>query len=182
MVFNRRYDRFERSYQLGLHKYLGRKSFTYATLVLFFLATYGINLVLPTGFIPNEDQGMIYVNVDAPPGATVERSEKVLNQIQAALLPFDEIESISTLAGYSLMTETEGASYGMGMINLKAWNERDQGVEELMQLYKERTSHIKDADIQFFLPPSVPGLVMPVGLSFVYRTRLQAISMICGSG
>ena len=119
-------------------------------------------LVLPTGFIPNEDQGMIYVNVDAPPGATVERSEKVLNQIQAALLPFDEIESISTLAGYSLMTETEGASYGMGMINLKAWDERDKGVEELMQLYKERTSHIKDADIQFFLPPSVPGSVTPV--------------------
>lgn len=169
VVFNRRYDRFERSYQLGLHKYLGRKSFTYATLVLFFLATYGINLVLPTGFIPNEGQGMIYVNVDAPPGATVERSEKVLNQIQAALLPFDEIESISTLAGYSLMTETEGASYGMGMINLKAWDERDKGVEELMQLYKERTSHIKDADIQFFLPPSVPGF----GNASGFELRLQ---------
>ena len=99
----------------------------------------------------------------------MERSEKVLNQIQAALLPFDEIESISTLAGYSLMTETEGASYGMGMINLKAWNERDKGVEELMQLYKERTSHIKDADIQFFLPPSVPGF----GNASGFELRLQ---------
>jgi hydrophobic/amphiphilic exporter-1 (mainly G- bacteria), HAE1 family len=180
VVFNRRYDRFERSYQLGLHKYLGRKSFTYATLVLFFLATYGINLVLPTGFIPNEDQGMIYVNVDAPPGATVERSEKVLNQIQAALLPFDEIESISTLAGYSLMTETEGASYGMGMINLKAWDERDKGVEELMQLYKERTSHIKDADIQFFLPPSVPGFGNASGFELRLQDKTAYRSLYCG--
>ena len=148
---------------------MSRKSLTYITLVLFFLATYGINFVLPTGFIPNEDQGMIYVNVDAPPGATVERSEKVLNEIQAALLPFDEIESISTLAGYSLMTETEGASYGMGMINLKPWSERDQSVDELMQVYKDRTSYIKDADIQFFLPPSVPGF----GNASGFELRLQ---------
>jgi HAE1 family hydrophobic/amphiphilic exporter-1 len=169
VVFNRGYDRFERRYDLGLHKYLGRKFFTYATLVIFLLATYGMNLILPTGFIPNEDQGMVYVNVDAPPGATVERSEKVLNEIQAALLPFDEIESISTLAGYSLMTETEGASYGMGMINLKPWSEREQGVNELLQVYKDRTSHIKDADIQFFLPPSVPGF----GNASGFELRLQ---------
>ena len=55
VVFNRGYNRFERRYHLGLHKYLSRKSLTYITLVLFFLATYGINFVLPTGFIPNED-------------------------------------------------------------------------------------------------------------------------------
>lgn len=169
VVFNRGYDRFERRYDLGLHKYLGRKFFTYATLVIFLLATYGMNLILPTGFIPNEDQGMVYVNVDAPPGATVERSEKVLNEIQAALLPFDEIESISTLAGYSLMTETEGASYGMGMINLKPWSEREQGVNELLQVYKDRTSYIKDADIHFFLPPSVPGF----GNASGFELRLQ---------
>ena len=77
VVFNRGYNRFERRYHLGLHKYLSRKSLTYITLVLFFLATYGINFVLPTGFIPNEDQGMIYVNVDAPPGATVAHCLKV---------------------------------------------------------------------------------------------------------
>ena len=169
VVFNRGYDRFERRYDLGLHKYLGRKFFTYATLVIFLLATYGMNLILPTGFIPNEDQGMVYVNVDAPPGATVERREKVVNEMQAALLPFDEIESISTLAGYSLMTETEGASYGMGMINLKPWSEREQGVNELLQVYKDRTSHIKDADIQFFLPPSVPGF----GNASGFELRLQ---------
>ena len=52
------------------------------------------------------------------PDATLERSEAALNKVQAALLPLEEVETISTLAGYSLMTETEGASFGMGMINL----------------------------------------------------------------
>lgn len=76
IFFNRRYDRFEKKYNIGLHKYLSRKIITYATLIIFFLATFGMSQVLPSGFIPNEDQGMIYVNVDAPPGATLERSEK----------------------------------------------------------------------------------------------------------
>jgi len=100
---------------------------------------------------------MIYVNVDAPPGATLERSEAALNKVQAAILPLEEVETISTLAGYSLMTETEGASFGMGMINLKPWDEREKTADELVREYTERVSHIKDADIQFFLPPTVPG-------------------------
>ena len=169
IFFNRRYDRFEKKYNIGLHKYLSRKIITYATLIIFFLATFGMSQVLPSGFIPNEDQGMIYVNVDAPPGATLERSEKALNAVQAALLPFKEIESISTLAGYSLMTETEGANFGMGMINLTPWSERDQTAAELIEIYKDRTSHIKDADIQFFLPPTVPGF----GNASGFELRLQ---------
>lgn len=174
IVFNRGYDRFERRYNIGLKKYLGRKFFTYATLILFFLATWGMSSILPTGFIPNEDQGMIYVNVNTPPGATLERSEKALNQIQAALLPMDEIETISTLAGYSLMTETEDASYGMGMINLKPWNERDKTAAELLEVYAERTAHIKDAEIQYFLPPTVPGFGNASGFELRLQDRTAA--------
>ncbi len=135
----------------------------------FCLATWGMTFVLPSGFIPNEDQGMIYVNVDAPPGATLERSEAALNKVQAALLPLEEVETISTLAGYSLMTETEGASFGMGMINLTPWDQREQTAAELMSVYADRVAHIKDADIQFFLPPTVPGF----GNASGFELRLQ---------
>lgn len=167
--FNKRYDKLERRYKVNLRLFLNRRVLTYATLLIFCLATWGMTFVLPSGFIPNEDQGMIYVNVDAPPGATLERSEAALNKVQAALLPLEEVETISTLAGYSLMTETEGASFGMGMINLKPWNEREQTAEELMRIYAERVSHIKDADIQFFLPPTVPGF----GNASGFELRLQ---------
>ncbi|WP_459189169.1 efflux RND transporter permease subunit [Parabacteroides sp. APC149_11_2_Y6] len=167
--FNKRYDKLERRYKVNLRLFLNRRVLTYATLLIFCLATWGMTFVLPSGFIPNEDQGMIYVNVDAPPGATLERSEAALNKVQAALLPLEEVETISTLAGYSLMTETEGASFGMGMINLKPWNEREQTAEELMRVYAERVSHIKDADIQFFLPPTVPGF----GNASGFELRLQ---------
>ena len=167
--FNRRYDFLERRYRLNLRWFLNRRMLTYATLILFCLATWGMTFVLPSGFIPNEDQGMIYVNVDAPPGATLERSEAALNKVQAALLPLEEVETISTLAGYSLMTETEGASFGMGMINLTPWDQREQTAEELMSVYADRVAHIKDADIQFFLPPTVPGF----GNASGFELRLQ---------
>ena len=168
-AFNKRYERFESGYGRGLKHFLGRRFFTYATLIVFFLATWGMSSILPAGFIPNEDQSMIYVNVDTPPGATLERSEAALSSVQAALLPFDEVESVSTLAGYSLMTETEGASFGMGMINLTPWSERDKSADELMSTFADRTSHIKDAQIQFFLPPSVPGF----GNASGFELRLQ---------
>lgn len=167
--FNRRYECLEIGYGRSLEKFLGYRAITVIVLLLFVFATWGISMVLPSGFIPNEDQGMIYVNVDSPPGATLERSEATLNKIQAELLPLDEVENVSTLAGYSLMTETEGASFGMGMINLVPWNEREYTASELVDQYKERVSHITDADIQFFLPPTVPGF----GNASGFELRLQ---------
>lgn len=167
--FNRWYERTERKYADMLGRFLSRTANTIAVLLLFIAAIWGITLVLPSGFIPNEDQGMIYVNVDSPPGATLERSEATLNRIQAALLPLDEVENISTLAGYSLMTETEGASFGMGMISLVPWDKRDKTADELIEEYRSRTSHITEADIQFFLPPTVPGF----GNASGFELRLQ---------
>lgn len=167
--FNRRYERFEDAYGRGLGRFLGRRWLSWATLLFFGLATWGMSVLLPAGFIPNEDQSMVYVNVDAPPGATLERSDEALQQVQAALLPMAEVESVSTLAGYSLMTETEGASYGMGMVNLTPWGERDKSAEELAGEFAARTAHIKDAEVQFFLPPSIPGF----GNAGGFELRLQ---------
>ncbi|WP_209331663.1 efflux RND transporter permease subunit [Lunatimonas salinarum] len=167
--FNVRYDRFSSQYGKLIGGTAGRKSVTFGILVLFFLLTFGAASILPTGFIPNEDQGMVYVAVTTPPGSTVERTQQIMDDIQAALLPFDEVETISTLAGFSLLTETAGASFGMGMINLVGWGERDQNVNELITKYQDRTSHITGAEIQFFSPPPVPGF----GNASGFELRLQ---------
>ncbi|HSJ69707.1 MAG TPA: efflux RND transporter permease subunit, partial [Anditalea sp.] len=167
--FNHQYDKLSTKYARILKLISGRQAITFAILGIFFVATYGMSSVLPTGFIPTEDQGMIYVNVTTPPGATVERTKTILDEVQAALLPLDEVETISTLAGYSLMTETAGASYGMGMINLVGWGDREDNVPALIEEYKERTAHISGAEIQFFSPPTVPGF----GNASGFELRLQ---------
>lgn len=155
--FNKRYDRTEKTYGNLITRIAGRKLVTLAMFVFFCLATWGISTVLPSGFIPTEDQGMIYVNVTTPPGATVERTEKVLDDVQQMAAKLPGVENISTLAGYSLLSDISGASYGMGMINLSAWDKRKQSVPDIIRSLQEKTRPISDASIEYFAPPTVPG-------------------------
>ncbi|MBC6989699.1 efflux RND transporter permease subunit [Hymenobacter sp. BT491] len=155
--FNRGYAAFSARYQQLVSFVARRRAITIGLFLFFCAATWGVSAILPGGFIPTEDQGMIYVNVTTPPGATVERTDRVLDKIQQATKGIDAVESVSNLAGYSLMSEVAGASYGMGMINLKPWEERKESVSEIITLLEAKTKGITDAQIQFFPPPTVPG-------------------------
>ena len=155
--FNRYYDSIALKYRKLLDLIINRRVITIGVLALFSFATWGIGKVLPTGFIPTEDQGTIYVNVTTPVGATLERTEKVMNQIDDIAKTIVEIESSSTLAGFSMMTDGSGASFGMSTISLKPWKDRKKTADDIIALLQEKTSHIKDAEIQFFPPPAVPG-------------------------
>ncbi len=155
--FNVGFGKVENSYKGVVRKTAGRRVLTISTLLIFCAATFGISMVLPGGFIPNEDQGMVYVNVNTPAGATLERTEKVMDQVQQAASTIDAVENVTTLAGYSLVSEVAGASYGMGMINLATWKSRSVSVTEVIEMLKEKTKHIQDANIEFFPPPTVPG-------------------------
>jgi len=155
--FNKRYDWLNNSYARLIGKIAGRRVITVVLLLIFFVATWGISTILPSGFIPTEDQGMIYVNVTTPAGSTVERTEEVLTEIQRQTKSIGAIESVSTLSGYSLVNEVAGASYGMAMINLKGWDERKESLDEVIKQLEDKTKNIGDASIQFFPPPTVPG-------------------------
>lgn len=156
-AFNRRYESLAGKYAGLIKKIAGRRVVTFALLLFFSFSTWGLSTILPSGFIPTEDQGMIYLNVTAPPGATLERTEDVVNKIQQATKDMEEVESISTLAGFSILSDVAGASYGMGMINLKPWDERKRSLAETIKELETRTKDITDASIQFFPPPAVPG-------------------------
>ncbi|MET3880556.1 HAE1 family hydrophobic/amphiphilic exporter-1 [Chitinophaga sp. OAE865] len=156
-AFNKGYNATENKYAKLISFIAGRRLITLACLIFFFAATWGVSAILPSGFIPTEDQGMIYVNVTTPPGATVERTEAILDQVQAIAAELGEVESVSTLAGYSLVNEVAGASYGMGMVNLKSWDERKASVQDIIEILQKKTAAIADASIEFFPPPTVPG-------------------------
>lgn len=164
--FNNRYHNLEMGYKGLLGKIAPKRGMTTGILALFFLLTWGAAAVLPGGFIPTEDQGMVYVNITTPPGATMERTEKVLDEVQRIASTMPQVENVTTLAGYSLLTETAGASYGMGMIGLKPWDDREEKVPEIMAILREKTAHLKDAAIEFFPPPAVPGFGNASGFEF----------------
>lgn len=154
--FNRGYDGMLGKYKSLLLGITGRRVVIIGLLGLFFAATWGVSSLLPSGFIPEEDQGMIYVNVTTPAGATLERTEKVLDQLERIASKEDGVESVSTLAGYNLMNDIAGACYGMVMINLKPWDQR-RHVKEVIAALTAKSGSISDASIQFFAPPTVPG-------------------------
>ena len=155
--FNRRFEALASRYQGLLSRTAARRVLTLGLLAAFVAGTWGVSRILPAGFIPTEDQGMVYVNVTTPAGATVERTEAVLAQVQRIAQKMKPVESVSTLAGYSLVNEVAGSSYGMGMINLKGWDERQQSVGDIIKELEKKTAGIADADIQFLPPPTVPG-------------------------
>lgn len=155
--FNNWFDNVTSKYIKVLVKFADRTSVTVGLLVLFCLFTWGTSKFLPSGFIPSEDQGMVYVSVTTPQGATVERTEKVLDEVTKAAKGIQGVDNVTTLAGYSIVTEIAGASYGMGMINLKDWSDRDISVNDFIALLSEKTKGISDAQIEIFAPPTVPG-------------------------
>lgn len=155
--FNYYYNSVSNKYKNILSVIINRRVITLTVLIGFSMATWGVGKVLPTGFIPTEDQGTIYANVTTPVGATLERTEDVMKEIDEVAKTIDEVESTSSLAGFSMMTDGSGASFGMSTISLKAWKNRKKTANDIIALLQEKTKHIKDAEIQFFPPPAVPG-------------------------
>lgn len=155
--FNRWYEGLSGRYQRLLNLIVNRRVITFAILILFCGLTGFFARLVPGGFIPNEDQGTIYANITTPSGATLERTEKVVDAIQQAAQQLEAVASVSSLAGYSVLSEGTGASYGMNLISLKKWDDRSVSDQELIAQLKEKTRSIKDANIEFFTPPPVPG-------------------------
>jgi len=155
--FNNWYNGLAEKYKSLLEIIANRKLITFLILLVFCMASGFLGNILPTGFIPNEDQGTIYANIITPSGATLERTESVVDAIQQAANKTEGVQSVSTLAGFSLLSDGSGASFGMNLISLKNWNERKKSDKEIIELLRENTKHIKDAKIEFFTPPPIPG-------------------------
>ncbi len=155
--FNRWYEGLSGRYQRLLSVIVNRRVITFGLLVLFCGLTGLFTRLVPGGFIPNEDQGTIYANITTPSGATLERTEKVVDAIQRTAQELDAVASVSSLAGYSVLSEGTGASYGMNLISLRKWSDRRHADQDIIDSLKERTRPIKDATIEFFTPPPVPG-------------------------
>lgn len=155
--FNTGFERLTNGYVGILSKFATKTTVTFGLLFLFVGLTFVTSKFLPTGFIPMEDQGMVYVSVTTPQGATVERTEKVLDEVTVIAKKINGVENVTTLAGYSIVTEIAGSSYGMAMINLKDWKERNISVNDLIAELSDKTKSIADAQIEIFAPPTVPG-------------------------
>ena len=124
-----------------------------------------VNKVLPSGFIPLEDQGVIYGIIQTPPGSTLEYTNAKARELQAICKEFDEITSVTSLAGYEILTEGRGSNAGTCLINLKPWAERELTSKEIIERLEEKGLEIANVKLEFFEPPAVPGFGAAGGFS-----------------
>ncbi len=157
-------DKFNLAFDATTNKYMGllklivnRRVVTFVLLGGFCAGIWFTQSSLPSGFIPSEDQGMIYAIIQTPPGTTLERTNDVTKHLQKLAEEIEGIKSVSALAGYEVLTEGRGSNAGTCLINLKPWDDRKQTVREVMHELEKKAAEIPGANIEFFDPPAVPG-------------------------
>lgn len=112
-----------------------------------------------TGFVPQEDQGTIMLNVSTSPGNSLTETNKVMDKVQAILQKTPEVDHFSRITGYGLISG-QGTSYGTAIIKLKTWDERkgkEHNVDAVMERLNRQLSEIKEAQIFCFQPAMIPG-------------------------
>lgn len=133
---------------------------------LIFLA----NKKMPTGFVPNEDRGIIFVNVELPPAASMERTYSVMKELTNKMEAINGIKGITFYTGSSFFSGS-GSNYGLGFISLDNFEKRkgkeQLSVDVLIKKLFGLASTIPDANIIFFSPPSVPGYGASSGFNIV---------------
>jgi len=163
--FNSVFEKITGRYVGLLRIIANRRVITFGILGAFCVGIYISADRLPSGFIPSEDQGMIYAIIQTPPGTTLERTNDVAKRLQSKAEEVEGIQSVSALAGYEVLTEGRGSNAGTCLINLKPWDDRKHNVKEIILELEEKAKEIPGATIEFFDPPAVPGYGAAGGFS-----------------
>ncbi len=164
-AFNLGVEKVTSGYTAILGLLVPRRLMTLLVIAGFGYGIFLVNNVLPSGFIPLEDQGIIYGIIQTPPGSTLEYTNSKSHELQAICKGFDEITSVSSIAGYEVLTEGRGSNAGTCIINLKPWADRKLTSKELIEALEEKGREIANVKLEFFEPPAVPGFGAAGGFS-----------------
>jgi len=156
-AFNNWFFRLTGRYQTVMTKVVTRKVAIFGVLGIFCVATYFLSNSVPSGFIPNEDQGMIYAIIQTPPGSTLERTNQISEKLEKICEEIEGVKSVSALAGYEVLTEGTGSNSGTCLINLKDWKDRKNSAQDIIKELEEKSKDMPGAMIEFFQPPAIPG-------------------------
>jgi HAE1 family hydrophobic/amphiphilic exporter-1 len=163
--FNAWFERVTGAYVGLLKRIVNRWVLTLVTLIVAVVAVQVIGSRLPAGFIPAEDQGMIYAIIQTPPGSTLERTSAKSTELQQIAKTIEGVESVSSLAGYEVLTEGRGSNAGTCLINLKNWSKRKMTAPQIIAELEHRCKAIAGVTIEFYEPPAVPGYGAAGGFS-----------------
>ena len=164
-LFDRGVENVTGRYATIVRRNLARRALTSFVIMGFGAGIFFVNGLLPSGFIPLEDQGMIYGVIQTPPGSTLEYTNAKSHELQAIARKIDGVTSVSSLAGYEVLTEGRGSNAGTCLINLKPWSERKLTSRQIIEELDKKGRGIANVKLEFFEPPAVPGFGAAGGFS-----------------
>ncbi len=124
---------------------------------------------LPTGFIPNEDQGVLFADIKLPTGAALPRATEVLDEVQRIASSTPGVANVLTVTGYSMLTGAASSNSGLGVFVLDPWDKRttpETQVRGLIAAMEAKFATIADAEVLVFPPPPIPGLGNAGGFTY----------------
>lgn len=158
VAFNTAFDTVTEKYSSVLKLFSKRQIIPVGILCAFAIILVFLMKSTPTAFIPDEDQGILMADVSLPAGASLDRTKQVLAQIDSICGEIPQIKERMSVAGTSLISGVNGGAYGLLVMSLVDWEEREGiTVKDVIAELKKRTASIMDGNIIFFIPPTVPG-------------------------
>jgi multidrug efflux pump len=171
--FNRSFDRGVRSYERGVGNMLSRKAPYLLAYVLIVVGMIWLFTRIPTAFLPEEDQGVLFAQVQTPAGSSAERTQVVIDEMRSYLLEKESgaVASVFTVNGFNFAGR--GQSSGLAFIMLKPWDERDasNSVFALAQRAQQHFFSFRDAMVFAFAPPAVLELGNATGFDVFLQDR-----------
>jgi HAE1 family hydrophobic/amphiphilic exporter-1 len=171
-LFNKLMGKSTESY-MSLTNIVTRKLKRSAVFILVLTIGAGVfGKLVPGGFIPEEDMGYLFVNMQLPDAASLQRSDAIAKKIEQIILNHPEVQYVTNVTGFSLFTGAMSSNQGLMFVTLKNWDDRDITVKEFVQiLNRELYRNIKGARAFAFGPPAIPGLGNGSGFSIMIQDR-----------
>ncbi|MDO3641094.1 efflux RND transporter permease subunit [Mucilaginibacter sp. L3T2-6] len=172
--FNEWFTRVTNRYRNGVDKSIKNSKFVIIILVCIIVGAILLFKTKPTGFIPTEDEGRIYVTYDLPEASSTKRTVDVLHQVMAELDSVPEIYHYAALGGLNVISFASKSNSATIFCQLKPWDERkdkSQQLEAVIAKVQKKLSRFKEASVVVISPPAVPGLGTSAGFSFILEEK-----------
>jgi HAE1 family hydrophobic/amphiphilic exporter-1 len=169
IYFNDGFERASEVYRHGLNRLLTSWKYVVLGFIGLCILTYALFKILPTGFIPDEDQGYFIVSFAGQPATSLQRTQTVSMQAQKILEKLDGVQDIVFINGYNLIDSITQPNYAVAFVVLKPWDDRKSkalNVNQIMKLAQERLNALNNVHIAVLNPSPIPGLGSTGGFQF----------------
>jgi hydrophobic/amphiphilic exporter-1 (mainly G- bacteria), HAE1 family len=173
-LFNRTFDRATNGYVRICGGLIRKTALTLIVLGLFGAGAAFFSNKLPSSFLPDEDQGYFYVNLQLPSAASLERTDHVAQKIENILAHTPGVQSTTTVIGFSLLSFTRTSYNAFFFVTLKPWDERKTRAEQFQVIkatLNRELSQLPEGIAFDFSPPAIPGVGTSGGFTFVLEDR-----------